>query len=101
MLDAREAPWLRERFRPSFNIAPTTDVVGLATSPHGNRVLDLYRWGLVPSWARDASVGSRLFNARADGVAGKPAFVDAFRWRPSLDVIASGRRLRLHPTRRV
>jgi putative SOS response-associated peptidase YedK len=49
---------------------------------HEARVLDRYRWGLVPSWAKDPSIGNRLFNARAEGVAEKPSFRSAFARRP-------------------
>jgi putative SOS response-associated peptidase YedK len=42
------------------------------------------RWGLIPSWAKDASIGSRLINARAETVAEKPAFRGAFRKRRAL-----------------
>ena len=61
------------------------------------RVLDAYRWGLVPSWAKDPSVGSRMFNARAETVATKPSFRDAFRAPPPLG--AGGRLLRVGPAR--
>jgi putative SOS response-associated peptidase YedK len=89
LFDAEEAPDLRRRWAPSYNIAPTRDVVGLAVARGGGRVLDLYRWGLVPSWALEPSIGSRLFNARAEGVAGSRTFADAFRTR-RLAVLADG-----------
>ena len=44
----------------------------------GTRRLDLLRWGLVPSWADDPSIGDRMINARAESVAEKPAFRQAF-----------------------
>lgn len=47
----------------------------------GERHLDALRWGLVPRWAKDLSVGMRMINARGESVAGKPAFRDAFRRR--------------------
>jgi putative SOS response-associated peptidase YedK len=89
LFDAHEAPDLRRRWAPSYNIAPTRDVIGLAVTRGGRRVLDLYRWGLVPSWARDPSVGSRLFNARAEGLAASRAFADAFGAR-RLAIVADG-----------
>ena len=46
------------------------------------RTLDRYRWGLVPSWAKDPSIANRLFNARAETVAEKPSFRSAFAKRP-------------------
>ncbi|SHI82452.1 Putative SOS response-associated peptidase YedK [Roseomonas rosea] len=66
-------------FAPSWNMAPTQDGVVLRRNPEsGARQLGLLRWGLVPHWAKDAKDGARLINARADGVAEKPSFRDAF-----------------------
>ena len=92
----REPVPLAER-GPIFNIAPTTDnpVVrvrgSLAGEPDGppRRRIDLLRWGLVPSWAKEPGVGNRLFNARAESVAEKPAFRKAVQRRRCL-VPASG-----------
>jgi putative SOS response-associated peptidase YedK len=71
--------------RPSWNIAPTQDSVVVRRHPEsGARHLDLLRWGLVPRWAKDASGGARLMNARGESVAEKPAFRDAFRKRRCL-----------------
>ncbi len=75
----------------SWNVAPTTEILGARTvvprdqdqaeGRPGHRVLDRYRWGLVPSWAPDISTSSRMFNARAEGVLHKPSFRTAFRRR--------------------
>lgn len=89
LFDAREAPGLCDRYTPSFNIAPTREVVGLAAPRRGERVLDLYRWGLVPSWVRDPTVGSHPFNARAEGLATTHSFRDAFKTR-RLALLADG-----------
>ncbi len=62
--------------RPRFNIAPTQDV--LAFREGGAVPL---RWGLVPSWATDSGIGSRLINARGETLTEKPAFRSAFRHR--------------------
>ena len=60
---------------PRYNVAPTLPVYAVATSrSSGTRRLGLFRWGLVPSWAADVSIGSRLINARVETVASKPAF---------------------------
>lgn len=56
-----------------YNVAPTKDVHAVLVR-HGVRQLRVLRWGLVPSWAADASGGARMINARAETVAGKPAF---------------------------
>ena len=58
-----------------FNVAPTLDVYAVAESKRsGQRQLGSFRWGLVPSWAKDPSVGNRMINARAETLADKPAF---------------------------
>jgi len=77
-----------EPLEPRFNIAPTQPVAVVRFGP-GTRQLVWLQWGLVPSWARDASIGSRLINARAESVADKPAFRTAFRRRRCL-VLADG-----------
>ncbi|HEX5094882.1 MAG TPA: SOS response-associated peptidase [Acidimicrobiia bacterium] len=62
---------------PDYNVTPRADVPVVAVS-RGERTLDLVRWGLVPSWAKDLSIGDKLINARADTVASKPAYKRAF-----------------------
>jgi putative SOS response-associated peptidase YedK len=62
---------------PDYNVTPRADVPVVAVS-RGERTLDLVRWGLVPSWAKDLSIGDKLINARADTVATKPAYKRAF-----------------------
>lgn len=61
-----------------FNVAPTDPVVAMVQRDT-RRALVAYHWGLVPHWASDLKIGSRLFNARAETVATTPAFRDAFR----------------------
>jgi putative SOS response-associated peptidase YedK len=69
-----------EPLTASYNVAPTAQVyaVDVRGSDDGQRatrrVLETFRWGLVPSWAKDPKVGSRMINARAEGLATKPAF---------------------------
>ncbi len=66
----------------SFNRAPTQDGLVVRRHPEtGARHLDALRWGLVPRWAKDPGIGSRMINARAESLAEKPAFRDAFRKR--------------------
>lgn len=62
---------------PNYNTAPTTDVF-VVHEDGSTRRLDAFRWGLVPSWAKDISVGSRMINARSETVASKPAFRRSF-----------------------
>ncbi|MCU0290522.1 MAG: SOS response-associated peptidase [Thermoanaerobaculaceae bacterium] len=73
---------------PRFNIAPTQDVTVVRT-PAGRRQAGTLQWGLVPSWAKDEAIGSKLINARAETVAEKPAFRAALRARRCL-VLADG-----------
>jgi putative SOS response-associated peptidase YedK len=60
-----------------FNIAPTQDVL-VAIQTGEKPELQVMRWGLIPSWAKDASIASQLINARAETIAQKPAFRKAF-----------------------
>ncbi len=80
-LDAALAAGLDPEGRPSWNVGPQRTLFG-ANEHDGARVLDRYRWGLVPSWAKDPSIGNRLFNARGETVAEKPSFRSAFAKRP-------------------
>lgn len=64
---------------PRFNISPTQESLVVRAAPGGQRQAEPMRWGLVPSWADDPSVGSRLINARSEGVAEKPAFRSSFK----------------------
>lgn len=66
---------------PHYNIAPGSDIPTIRRSPEGKRVMHLLRWGLVPHWARDPSIGNKLNNARGESVAEKPSFRDAFKRR--------------------
>ncbi len=69
-----------EPLEPDYNVAPTKPVYSVLTRRKDDeaRELRVVRWGLVPSWAKDMSIGSRLINARAETVSEKPAFRRAF-----------------------
>jgi putative SOS response-associated peptidase YedK len=69
---------------PRYNIAPTQDAPVVRLDQQARRELILMRWGLVPLWAKDLSMGARCINARAESVAQKPAFRDAFQHRRCL-----------------
>lgn len=76
---------------PRFNAAPAQDLMVVRRHPQtGVRHLSLLRWGLVPSFSRDASGGARMINARAESVAEKPAFRAAWRARRRCIVPADG-----------
>jgi len=64
----------------NYNIAPTQDILAVRQGDDG-REMTLFRWGFVPSWAKDTSVGARLINARAETVGEKPSFREAFKKR--------------------
>ena len=68
---------------PSYNVAPT-DPVYVVMERHDTRLLRVVRWGLVPSWAKDAKGGARFINARRETVAEKPAFRAAYQRRRCL-----------------
>lgn len=72
----------------SYNIAPTQSVAAIWRSDLGLQLQSL-RWGLIPSWAKDPAIGSKLINARAETVAEKPSFRSAFRQRRCL-IVADG-----------
>ncbi|HEX9204655.1 MAG TPA: SOS response-associated peptidase [Candidatus Deferrimicrobiaceae bacterium] len=70
---------------PRYNITPGQPILAIRASAHHNRrEFAMPRWGLVPAWARDAAIGNRLINARAETVSEKPAFRRAFRERRCL-----------------
>ena len=70
-----------DRLRKRFNIAPTQEAPVIRAGPDGGRELALLRWGLVPAWARDLKSGTRMINARSEGIDTKPAFRDAVKAR--------------------
>lgn len=65
---------------PRYNVAPGTQILAVGQRD-GKRTLRPLKWGLVPSWAKDASIGNKLVNARAEGVESKPSFRAAIRKR--------------------
>jgi putative SOS response-associated peptidase YedK len=83
LVDVFDVPVPEFRYNPRYNIAPTQEAPVVAQDSRGRR-MGLLRWGLVPSWARDPNIGSRLINARSETVAEKPAFRQAFRARRCL-----------------
>jgi putative SOS response-associated peptidase YedK len=83
LLDATLAAGLEEEAHPSWNVGPQRRLFGVAERA-SERVLDRYRWGLLPSWAKDPALSNRLFNARGETVAEKPSFRAAFTKRPCI-----------------
>ena len=72
---------------PRYNVAPTDNVLTVVN--RGQVRAQMMRWGLIPFWAKDAKIGSRMINARAESVVEKSAFREAFQRRRCL-VVADG-----------
>jgi len=66
-------------FSPSWNIAPSLRICTITDDKEGRRQLHKMKWGLIPSWAKDATIGNKLANARGETVAEKPSFRSAFK----------------------
>jgi putative SOS response-associated peptidase YedK len=71
--------------RPRYNLAPTQLMPVVIND--GERMLDAYRWGLIPSWAKEAAIGNKLINARGETVAEKPSFRSALKRRRCLALV--------------
>src|SRR2546426_9825608 len=78
-LDA-DPPWT-----PRWNIAPTQQIATIRQHrSQPKRIFGLMRWGLIPYWAKEPSIGLKTINAMSETAAEKPAFRDAMRWRRCL-----------------
>jgi putative SOS response-associated peptidase YedK len=75
-------------YRPGDNISPGRQVAAVIRKNDENSLVN-FRWGLLPSWTRDPSIGGRMFNARAETLAQKPSFKNAFKKRRCL-IVADG-----------
>ena len=75
-------------YRPGSNIAPGRQISAVIRDEDVNKLVD-FRWGLIPSWAKDPSIGNKMFNARAETIAEKPSFREAFKRRRCL-IVADG-----------
>jgi putative SOS response-associated peptidase YedK len=71
-----EAP----RAEARYNVAPTQNILGVRAISD-EREMTFFKWGLIPSWAKDTSMGARLINARSETVEEKPSFRQAFKQR--------------------
>lgn len=72
-----ESAFPESDYMPSYNIAPSQQVVAIINDGSKNR-LGRLRWGLIPPWAKDEKIGYKMINARAETVAEKPSFRKAF-----------------------
>jgi putative SOS response-associated peptidase YedK len=82
-------PWavIPNVLSPRYNIAPSQPVAVIPNT--GDKTLAMYKWGLIPSWSKDPSIGDRMINARAESLAEKPSFRNAYRRRRCL-ILADG-----------
>ena len=78
-----------QNLRPRYNVAPTQRVAAVRLED-GERRLSLLRWGLIPGWAKDPSIGARHINARVETVRTRPAFRAAWKARRRALVPADG-----------
>ncbi len=76
-----------EKMGPRYNIAPSQPVAVVANN--GQNKIEFFKWGLIPFWAKDPQIGNRMINARAETLANKPSFKNAYRRRRCL-VLADG-----------
>jgi putative SOS response-associated peptidase YedK len=75
------------RYKPRYNSAPSQDLAVISNLNPGE--LSFYRWGLIPSWAKDKSIGNKLINARAETILEKPSFKNSLKRRRCL-VLSDG-----------
>ncbi len=75
------------KHNPRFNICPSSNVPVILND--GSNAITTARWGLIPSWAKDQSIGNRLANARSEGIETKPSFRGSFKRKRCL-VLADG-----------
>ena len=83
--DIGEVAWASE---PSYNVAPMQDIAGIINKEGTNRLVK-FRWGLVPFWAKDPSIGNRMINARSETLVTKPSFSKIFKNQRCL-IVADG-----------
>jgi putative SOS response-associated peptidase YedK len=76
-----------DKYAPRFNISPTQPI--LAIPNDSKNAADFFVWGLIPSWAKDPTIGSRMINARAETLAEKPSFRAGFKYHRCL-ILADG-----------
>ncbi len=70
-------------YKPGNNISPGQQIYTVLRKDNQNTLVN-FRWGLIPAWAKDSSIGSKMFNARSETIAEKPSFKNAFQKRRCL-----------------
>lgn len=102
---AQLVPHLAADAEPRYNIAPTQTILAVTEIRGGARLLDGFHWGLIPSWAKDPGIGSKMINARAETLAEKPSFRTAlsrrrclipadgfYEWQDALPAVGSSKK---------
>lgn len=84
-----KTPPAPDALQARYNIAPTQQVMTVGKNKEGHNSLAWMRWGLIPSWSKDITIGSKMINARAETLAEKPSFRTAYKRRRCL-VVADG-----------
>jgi len=74
--------------KPRYNIAPA-QMIDVVFEPENERIISQLKWGLIPCWAKDATIGNRMINARAETLTEKPSFREALKSRRCI-IPASG-----------
>jgi len=87
VLEAQLAAGVDPEGKPSFNVAPSRAVPAVVADDDKHRVLDVFRWGLVPHWAKDPKIGYKMINARAETAPTKSAYRQALARRRCLVVV--------------
>jgi putative SOS response-associated peptidase YedK len=77
-----------ELYSPSYNIAPSQSVLAVINDGKSNR-MGFLKWGLIPPWAKDPTIGNKLINARAETLTEKPSFRNAFKKKRCLIIADS------------
>ncbi|WP_121612130.1 SOS response-associated peptidase [Mesobacillus foraminis] len=79
---------LNDEYVPSYNIAPSQSVLAVINNGHINK-LGYLKWGLIPSWAKEPSIGYKMINARGESLMEKPSFKNAYRKKRCLVIADS------------
>ncbi|WP_372869782.1 SOS response-associated peptidase [Planomicrobium okeanokoites] len=83
-----QASFDENEYEPSYNIAPSQLIAAVVSDGNKNRLGKL-KWGLIPPWAKDAKIGYKMINARAETAAEKPSFRNAFKKKRCLIIADS------------
>lgn len=89
ILETFDVDVCKNELPPSYNIAPTQEIRAVVQNERGTRGLVALKWGLIPSWAQDPSIASKMINARSETAHEKPSFREALRHRRCL-IVANG-----------